>query len=161
MGAWLVYVGVALLLALAGTLATKGGRKALVRQRRRAAKWARGVSRQAWRARRMSTPRGRMRQARREQPYRLTVGHRRPEGDPSLAARTGHAIAGEVRRDVEKARLAWANRDRPNLRLVRSERREGSMGLCGSTKTVDGHACRNPRMIGAARCWEHQSSWLA
>lgn len=125
----------------------------------------------AHRARRASTPRGKLRDKRRKQPRRWTGGHMRTPDDPTrarVAARKAKAGAGSL---LEKAKVARANRkagktakpkrilelaaetvnplnDQKHIAKLRSS------GLCGA-RTQAGGNCMNPNVVGGDRCHVH------
>jgi hypothetical protein len=123
----------------------------------------------AWRARGHSTARGRLREQRREQrrqePYRLTFGHRRRPDDPPLVRRAARKAKEAGGRGVDRAKLSWANRTPISERVDRRNayRDMGPQMMCGSTRTENGHPCRNPRMIGKDHCQVHPrfSTWFS
>jgi hypothetical protein len=173
-GAWLFWaIGVATLGFLTWLVGTSSGKKWARQKRHNLSKRTARISREAWIARRMATPRGRMRAERLRQPHRLTFGHRRPgwdeagegEGD-SWRERWANRGDRILRRAVGRARLGWANRRRRTLlELLTPEQPAKDQyhagGMCGSTKTDTGHPCRNLRMVGRPYCHVHKPRWIA
>jgi hypothetical protein len=155
---WLMWIIAGALLGLLMLWFQHGnGRKRL--RRWRGLMWKRTtlVTRQTVQARRRSTARGRLREERRREPHRLTFGHRRRPDDPTLVTRAGRKAKEAGGRGVERAKLSWVNRTPITDRLERrnTERDMGPQMMCGSTRTENGHPCRNPRMLGKNHCQVH------
>jgi hypothetical protein len=169
-GYWLLWVAAGVVL---GLLAFFVGQPRFSRwyHKKRRKLFGRAVvaSGSAWRARGHSTARGRLREQRREQrrqePYRFTFGHRRRPDDPPLSRRAARRAREAGGRGVDRAKLSWANRTPISERLDRRNtyRDMGPQMMCGSTRTENGHPCRNPRMVGKDHCQVHPrfSFWFS
>jgi hypothetical protein len=95
----------------------------------------------------------------------MTFGHRRRPDDPTLTRRAAQKAKEAGGRGVDRAKLSWMNRTPISERLDRRNtyRDMGPQMMCGSTRTENGHPCRNPRMIGKDHCQVHPrvSFWFS
>lgn len=156
---WLMWVAAGVALGLLGLWLQHGrGRKKLQKWRGVAFRRSWLVIRETWHHHHYErTPRARLRAQRKREPLRWTVGHRRRPDDPTLARRAARKAKEAGGRGIERARVSWMNRTPISERLDRRNtyRDMGPQMMCGSTKTENGHPCRNPRMIGKDHCQVH------
>lgn len=156
---WLMWVAAGIVLGLIGLWFQHGrGRKKLQKWRGMAFRRSTMVIRETWHHHHYQrTPRARLRAQRRQEPLRWTVGHRRRPDDPTIVRRAAVKAKEAGGRGVERAKLSWMNRTPLSERLDRRNtyRDMGPQMMCGSTRTENGHPCRNPRMIGKDHCQVH------
>jgi len=166
-GVWMLYVAAGLALGFLGLWIQHGnGRKKLRKWRGMAFGRSMLVIRETWHHHHYQrTPRARLRAQRKQEPLRWTFGHQRRPDDPTLTRRAARKAKEAGSRGADRAKLSWMNRTPISERLDRRNqyRDMGPQPMCGSTRTENGHPCRNPRMLGKDHCQVHPrvSFWFS